>query len=73
MDHILYSITTEHDARWLLAAGLICILGMATALHLLAAGKIRKKASDPITAPVVACPTCCALWTERKAASTLDI
>ncbi len=39
MDHILYSITTEHDARWLVAAGLICILGMATALHLLAAAR----------------------------------
>ena len=39
MDHILYSITTEHDARWLLAAGLICILGMASALHLLAAAR----------------------------------
>jgi PAS domain S-box-containing protein len=39
LDHILYSITTEHDARWLLAAGLICILGMASALHLLAAAR----------------------------------
>ena len=41
MDHILYSITAEHDARWLLAAGLICILGMATALHLLAAARLQ--------------------------------
>ena len=39
MDHILYSITTEHDARWLLAAGLICITGLATAMHLLAAAR----------------------------------
>ncbi|GLS01461.1 hypothetical protein GCM10007859_14760 [Brevundimonas denitrificans] len=39
MDHILYSITTEHDVRWLVAAGLICVLGMATALHLLAAAR----------------------------------
>ena len=39
MDHILYSITTEHDARWLVAAGVICILGMASALHLLAAAR----------------------------------
>ena len=39
MDHILYSITTDHDARWLLAAGLICILGLATAMHLLAAAR----------------------------------
>ena len=35
MDHILYSITTEHDYRWLLAAGVICVLGLATAIHLL--------------------------------------
>ena len=41
MDHILYSITTEHDARWLVAAALICILGMATALHLLAAARLQ--------------------------------
>ena len=41
MDHILYSITTEHDARWLLAAGLICILGLATAMHLLAAARLQ--------------------------------
>jgi len=39
LDHILYSITTEHDARWLLTAGLICILGLATALQLLAAAR----------------------------------
>ena len=39
MDHILYSIATEHDARWLLTAGLICILGLATALQLLAAAR----------------------------------
>ena len=39
MDHILYSITTEYDVRWLLAAGLICILGMTSALHLLAAAR----------------------------------
>ncbi len=39
MDHILYSITTEHDVRWLVAAGLTCVLGMATALHLLAAAR----------------------------------
>jgi signal transduction histidine kinase/CheY-like chemotaxis protein len=41
LDHILYSITTDHDARWLLAAGLICILGMATAMHLLAAARLQ--------------------------------
>ena len=41
MDHILYSVTTEHDPRWLLAAALICILGMATAMHLLAAARLQ--------------------------------
>ena len=41
MDHILYSITTEHDARWLLAAAMICILGLATAMHLLAAARLQ--------------------------------
>ena len=41
MDHILYSIATEHDARWLLAAGLICVLGMATAMHLLSSARLH--------------------------------
>jgi len=41
LDHILYSITTEHDARWLLSAGLICILGLSTALHLLSAARTQ--------------------------------
>ena len=41
MDHILYSVMTEHDPRWLLAAALICILGMATAMHLLAAARLQ--------------------------------
>src|SRR5690606_34536884 len=36
---ILYSITTEHDARWLFAAGLISLIGIATALQLLAAAR----------------------------------
>ena len=35
LDHILYSITTEHDYRWLLAAGVICVLGLTTAINLL--------------------------------------
>ncbi len=39
MDHILYSITTEHDARWLLAAALICVLGLSTAMQLLGVGR----------------------------------
>ena len=37
MDHILHSNLIEHDAGWVLAAGLICFLGMAIGLHLLAA------------------------------------
>ena len=41
MDQILYSITTEHDARWLVAAGMICLLGLATALNLLAAARLQ--------------------------------
>jgi signal transduction histidine kinase/CheY-like chemotaxis protein len=41
LDHILYSIATEHDARWLLTAGLICIVGLATALQLLAAARLQ--------------------------------
>ena len=39
LDHILHSITIEHDPRWLLAAALICFVGMAVALHLLAAAR----------------------------------
>jgi signal transduction histidine kinase/CheY-like chemotaxis protein len=41
LDHILYSITTEHDARWLLAAMLVCVLGVATSLNLLAAARLQ--------------------------------
>lgn len=41
MDHILYSIATEHDPRWLLASGLICILGLATAMQLLATARLH--------------------------------
>jgi len=39
LDHILHSTVIEHDAGWLLAAGLICFLGMAIGLHLLAAAR----------------------------------
>mgnify|MGYP001271242035 CR=1 FL=1 len=39
MDHILHSITIEHDPRWMLAAALICFVGMAVALNLLAAAR----------------------------------
>ncbi len=41
MDHILHSIVIEHDPRWMLAAALICFLGMAIALHLLAAARLQ--------------------------------
>src|SRR3546814_14132056 len=35
LDRILYCITAEHDWRWTLAAGLVCVLGFGTALRLL--------------------------------------
>ena len=35
MDRILYCITTEHDWRWTLAAGLVCVIGIGTGLRLL--------------------------------------
>ncbi|MDP1528613.1 MAG: response regulator [Rhodoferax sp.] len=35
MDRILYCITLEHDWRWILAAGLTCLIGVGTALRLL--------------------------------------
>ncbi len=41
MDHILYSIATENDVRWLGAAALICVIGMATAMHLLSAARLQ--------------------------------
>ncbi len=41
MDQILYSITSEHDVRWLLAAALICVLGLATAMQLLGAARLK--------------------------------
>jgi signal transduction histidine kinase/ActR/RegA family two-component response regulator len=39
LDHILHSITIEHDPRWMLAAVVVCFAGMAIALHLLAAAR----------------------------------
>jgi signal transduction histidine kinase/ActR/RegA family two-component response regulator len=39
LDHILHSITAGHDVRWLLAAGFICVVGLATALNLLVAAR----------------------------------
>jgi PAS domain S-box-containing protein len=41
LDHILFSITTEHDPRWLLAAALICVLGLFSAMNLLAAARLQ--------------------------------
>ena len=41
MGHILHSIATEHDARWLLVAGLICIFGLATAMQLLGTARLQ--------------------------------
>jgi len=41
LDHILFSIATEHDGRWLLAAGLICVLGLTTAMQFLAAARLE--------------------------------
>jgi signal transduction histidine kinase/CheY-like chemotaxis protein len=35
LDRILYCIALEHDWRWTLAAGLICVLGIGTAVRLL--------------------------------------
>ena len=35
MDRILYSITIEHDWRWTLAAVVVCVVGLGTALALL--------------------------------------
>ena len=47
MDRILYCITIEHDWRWTLAAVVICVLGVATAVRLLiharAAGPRRRR------------------------------
>ncbi|KQY75251.1 hypothetical protein ASD25_11875 [Brevundimonas sp. Root1423] len=36
MERIIYCIAFDHDWRWTLAAGLVCVLGLATAVHLLA-------------------------------------
>ncbi|RZJ00230.1 MAG: response regulator [Brevundimonas sp.] len=36
MERIIYCIAFDHDWRWTLAAGLVCVLGLGTAVHLLA-------------------------------------
>ena len=35
MDRILYCLTIEHDWRWTLAAGLLCVFGLGTTFRLL--------------------------------------
>ena len=35
MDRILYCLTIEHDWRWTLAAGILCVFGLGTAFRLL--------------------------------------
>jgi signal transduction histidine kinase/CheY-like chemotaxis protein len=35
LDRIIYCIAFDHDWRWTLAAGLVCVLGVGTAIHLL--------------------------------------
>ncbi len=35
MERIIYCIAFEHDWRWTLAAGLVCVLGIGTTVHLL--------------------------------------
>ncbi len=35
MERIIYCIAFDHDWRWTLAAGLVCVLGIGTAVHLL--------------------------------------
>ena len=43
MDRILYCLTIEHDWRWTLAAGVLCVLGLAVAFRLLVeAGALQR-------------------------------
>ena len=44
MDRILYCIAFQHDWRWTLAAGLICVFGVGTAYQLL--GRARGTSSN---------------------------
>jgi PAS domain S-box-containing protein len=41
LDHILQSIAADHDARLMLAAGLICFIGLVGTLHLVAAARVQ--------------------------------
>ncbi len=44
MDRILYCLTSEHDWRWTLAAGLLCVLGVGTAFRLLTEARAHPRA-----------------------------
>ena len=44
MDRILYCLTIEHDWRWTLAAGVLCIFGLGTAFRLLAEARTLQRA-----------------------------
>jgi signal transduction histidine kinase/CheY-like chemotaxis protein len=41
LDHILHVLTVEHDFRWLLAAVLICVVGITASLNMLAIARQR--------------------------------
>ena len=44
MDRILYCLASEHDWRWTLAAGLLCVLGVGTAFRLLTEARAHPRA-----------------------------
>jgi len=44
LDRILYCLTTMHDWRWTLAAGVLCIFGLATAFRLLVEARTLSRA-----------------------------
>ncbi len=44
MDRILYCLTIEHDWRWTLAAGLLCVFGLGTAFRLLVEARTLQRA-----------------------------
>ncbi|HYC74192.1 ATP-binding protein [Brevundimonas sp.] len=44
MDRILYCLTIEHDWRWTLAAGVLCIFGLGTAFRLLVEARALQRA-----------------------------
>jgi len=44
LDRILYCLTIEHDWRWTLAAGVLCIFGLGTAFRLLVEARALQRA-----------------------------